>query len=541
MDWLFTPVAWLFARHPRWRDWVGRAMLRTGTQFYVLLAAGCVIAGFWDQFIHPFSNALSNSSFDWLMSHRPIPYRADRDIVVLDIDEASLAEMAEKYGRWPWPREVLGGVAADLEAHGAQAVVFDILFADPDTQNPSSEAAFDQYVRGSSKSFYPVARLNPANDSASEISLAMLNFASPDPSAQPQEIDPSRTLALLPPYFKSIYDSTRMGTHNTYPDADNVVRWHQNYERLAGFRIPSLPYRMAQVLHWPLPQQPRSLLNWPPGETPYPTVPFAKALAAAQAVDHAFFDKFAGKIIVIGSTAPSLNDIKATPVDRLHAGVYILATAIDNTKHGRFLRALNPVVVWLLEVVLLLPSIWLFVHTELSQITSRGFVVIPSILIVISLVSVSVSDRLADLSAPIALILTYFAIATVFEKHQRDYVVGAGVFTPNAADRSGTLQVACLPPAWTRRQVLELLRHTSQPIKLWRPTELGLGQRWLAQGWVLWRLTPRNRDAQDASARNTIDADPLHWITVHTGGDGDEPFALAQAVARAATSLAAGI
>lgn len=536
MDWLFTPVAWLFARRPHWRDRIGQTLLRTRTYFYVLLAAGCALAGFWDQFIHPFSSALSNASFDWLMSHRPIPYQADQNIVVLDIDESSLAGMAKEYGRWPWPREVLGRVAAELESHRAQAVVFDILFADPDIKNPPSEAAFDRYVRGSSRSFYPIARLNPANDAASQIPLALLNFASRDPASPPAQINPSRTIALLPPYFKSIYDSTRMGTHNAYPDADNVVRWHRNYELLAGFRIPSLPYRMAEVFKWPLPRQPRGLLNWPRGETPYPTIPFVTAFKAAQGVDHVFFDRFAGKIVVIGSTAPSLNDIKATPVDRLHAGVYVLATAIDNTRHGSFLRPLNPMIVWLLELVLLVPSSWLFARTELSQIAARGFVVIPTILIAISLLSVSVSDQLADLSAPAALVLTYFAIAAVFEKHQRDYVHGVGVFTANATEQESPLQVACLPPALSRHQVLQLLCLTEPSIKLWRPPELGLGQRWIAQGWVLWRLAPRTADMRNVSSSAQIDGISLQWIGVRVERDGNEPFAVAQAIVAAATS-----
>lgn len=540
MQWLFTPVGWLFARHPLWRDRVGRTMLRIGTHFYVLLAIGCALTGFWDQFIHRFSSALSNTSFDWLMSHRPRPYRADRNILVLDIDEPSLAAMDAKYGRWPWPREVLARVAGDLESHGAEAVVFDILFADPDTQNPASEAAFDRYVRGSRHSFYPIARLNPANDSKSQITLSMLNFAAPDPAVPAQQVDPSRTITLLPPNFKSIYDSTRMGTHNAYPDADNVVRWHRNYEPLAGFRIPSLPYRMAEVLHWPLPGQPRSLLNWPRGDPAYPTISFFKAFAAARDGDGAFFNQFAGKIVLIGSTAPSLNDIKATPVDHQHPGIYILATAIDNTKHGSFLVPLDRVTVWLLEILLLAPATWLFVGTELSQVTAKGFVVIPTVLIGISLLSVSVSNRLADLSAPIALILTFFAIATVFERHQQNYVLGLGVFAPNAAELQSHLQVACLPATLSRHRVLQLLRASDRPIKLWRPPEFGLGAPWIAQGWVLWRYAPQSAEATEASGPTTVDGIALRWMDARAAGGGSEPFAVAQAIARAAGSPAPG-
>jgi len=532
-DWVFAPLGWLFAHYRNLRDWVGRMLLVTGKHFYVLLAVTCLLAGGWDQFVHPFSSSLSNASFDWLMQHRPIPYVADPAIVVLDIDETSLAEMSARYGRWPWPREVLAQVAANLESHGAQAVVFDILFADPDTRNPESEAAFDRFVKNSRVSFFPILRLNPHNDSASEITLSMLNFASPDPSERAAKLQPARTIALLPPYFKSIYDSSRMGTHNAYPDTDNVVRWHQNYEALAGYRIPSLPYRMAEALHWPLPEHPRSLFNWPRGATPYTTISFVKALQATQGGNDGFFAAFAGKIVLIGSTAPSLNDIKATPVDKLHPGIYVLATGIDNTRHGSFLRPLHPLLIWLVELLLLVPSAYMFVHTELSQITARGFVVIPTALLGISLLSVSVSNLLADLSVPIAIVLTYFTIATVFEKQQANFVFGIGVFAPSAAEKATQLQIACLPGSFTRHRVLELLERCKEPIKLWRPTELGLGSHWVAQGWVLWRWAPCEASGDTGSQATTIDGVTLPWINVQAA-DSDNTFSVARAVSRAA-------
>jgi hypothetical protein len=86
--------------------------------------------------------------------------------------------------------------------------------------------------------------------------------------------------------------------------------------------------------------------------------------------------------------------------------------------------------------------------------------------------------------------------------------------------------------------VLQLLRLTESPIKLWRPPELGLGQRWIAQGWVLWRLAPRTTDAPGAIPSTQVDGISLQWICVRTGADGNEPFAVAQAITAAATSSA---
>ncbi|HEV7357004.1 MAG TPA: CHASE2 domain-containing protein, partial [Steroidobacteraceae bacterium] len=121
-DWLLKPLGWLFARRPDWRDSFGRLLLWIGHPYYWGLAVVFALVGCWNLLGHPFDNQLAHDSFDLLMRQRPIAYPADPDVVVLDIDEASLAAMRSQYGRWPWPREVLGQVAAKMEAGGARAI-----------------------------------------------------------------------------------------------------------------------------------------------------------------------------------------------------------------------------------------------------------------------------------------------------------------------------------------------------------------------------------------------------------------------------------
>jgi CHASE2 domain-containing sensor protein len=537
IDWWLRPIAWLFARRPAWRESFGRVMLRLGDRFYVLLALAFVIAGAWDQFVRPFDRQFARASFDWLMSHRPRAYLADPNIVVLDIDEASLAAMAPEFGRWPWPRRVLADVGSALEAGGAQAVMYDILFADPDIANPASEAAFDRYVRASRSSYFPIVRLNPKNDAASEITLAMLNFAQPDPAVPAAQRDSQHTVALLPPYFKSIYDSTRTGTNNITPDEDNVVRWYPNYEAIAGYRIPALPYRMAQVLAWPLPAQPQSLLNWPQGATPYRAVGFAAAYRAASRHDTQFFAQFQGKVVLVGSTAISLNDIRATPVARLHPGIDLLATAIDNTKNARFLHPLQPIWLWVLEILMLAASARLFWRRHRATAVAKYFFLVPGALLAVSLLSISVSDRLLDLSVPAGLVLLYFTIAKLYESQTHDFIAGTGVFALKPAETErAQLEVACLPATVSRAEVLHLLMQPGPPVKLWAPLNTGLGNSWMEQGWVLWRWRP-----SAAAVAPTTDAPAglasLTWHAVLAMEPSAQPFVLARVIAAAAANF----
>jgi adenylate cyclase len=532
-EWWQKPFVWLFARRPDWRDAVGGALLGVGNRFYLLLAIVFALIGAWDQFVAPLNQQLSDASFDWLMRHRPIPYKTDPGIVVIDIDEASLAALAPEYGRWPWPREVLAQVAARVEEAGARAVVFDILFADPDVANPDGDRAFDRYVAASRNSFYTATRLNPKNDAVSQITVSMLNFAAPDPDVPAAKVDPKRTIALLPPYFKSIYDTTRTGVNNVGIDQDNEVRWYPNYETLGGYRIPSLPYRLAQWQGWPPPTAPRSLINWPRGTAPYRTISFADGYRAARAQDGAFFGQFAKAVVLIGSTAPGLNDINATPVDHTHPGIYTLATVIDNTKNGRFLWQLRPLWLWVAELIMLAAAARLFSRTDRATSIAKYFVIIPVGLLLISLFFVSVSDLLMDLSVPAAVLFGYFSIATMFETSSRGFLTGTGSFAPTPRELAGAqLQVACLPASLGRSAVQAMLMGSPYPIKLWIPPRVGLGKHWNGQGWVLWRwFVPGPRGAAASEP-------DLKWHDVPTADRG-LAFSLAHTITAAAmTGLA---
>ena len=388
---------------------------------------------------------------------------------------------------------------------------------------------------------------------ASEIKVADLNFVEREPAAA-APVDRTRTIALLAPYFKSIYDTTRLGTNNIEPDADNVIRLYPNYELLAGYRIPSLPYRVGRELGWPRPAKPRERINWPRAFSGYTTIPFARVYQALQTLNSGFFAQFKGKVVLIGSTAPSLNDIKATPVDSALPGVYVLATALDNIKHNAFLRPLPRWFIWGVEIVLLSFAAWLFSHPVYVDRVSQQFLMIPTVLVGLALLSVSISTVLFDLTVPIATLLTYFAAGQLFRKSQNDFVAGTESFAFTPREIAGrSLEVATLPEAYSRDAVLTMIR-AHLGTKLWEPADLGLGHVWLKQGWLLWRWSkeePADPSSESSAASssgvasgssppssaapmNSTD-DPvlkLQWARADLDAKGPHPSGLAQAIAR---------
>ena len=56
----------------------------------------------------------SYRTYDRMLAMRLWTPEPDPKIVIVDIDEASLAELGKEFGRWPWPRETLAAVLAWL-------------------------------------------------------------------------------------------------------------------------------------------------------------------------------------------------------------------------------------------------------------------------------------------------------------------------------------------------------------------------------------------------------------------------------------------
>ena len=65
-------------------------------------------------------------SFDFLLQSET--KEISKDIAVIAIDEKAI----EKYGQWPWKRDVLANVIIELREKGAGVIVLPMLFSEPD-------------------------------------------------------------------------------------------------------------------------------------------------------------------------------------------------------------------------------------------------------------------------------------------------------------------------------------------------------------------------------------------------------------------------
>ena len=183
-----------------------------------------------------------------------------------------------------------------------------------------------------------------------------------------------------------------------------------------GWKVPSLPARVIGQLGYREPDAQRVILNWRGNPFSYQTVTFSSVFNDMTSKNKTRpQNEFENKIVLIGSTAPSLFDVKPTPMSRLHPGVEILATAIDNMKRGDYLRypegrALYP----LLSFLIVWTVAWAFFRDLRHDMIDSLFGASQFILLAVSYASINFTNTYINLTGPVTVGLAYFTIARFY-------------------------------------------------------------------------------------------------------------------------------
>jgi adenylate cyclase len=286
---------------------------------------------------YPFMQGLENRLLDSFVRSQAAALAPDPDIVLVDIDEKSLASMEKEAGRWPWSRLVYASLIEGLSAQKPRAIVFDIIFAEKDTFRPEDDAAFGETAAQYSNTYFPLLRLPPANDHSKGVPIGKL--AGLLGLMRTQAADPQARIGLVPPLAlpESVYGRT--GLIDFIEDADGVGRRYLLREKLGGWQIPSLPARVALELGYPVPDQDSLVLDWRGKAKGFPRVSFSDLYEEFnREKKQRPADEFTGKIVIVGAAATAMHDQRVTPLDSLHPGAEILGTAIENLKNGRQMR-----------------------------------------------------------------------------------------------------------------------------------------------------------------------------------------------------------
>ena len=399
-------------------QWLASVTRKLRNNFYLYLSVVISLFILLDASVFHIGQNMRDKAFDLVVKNR-IPMlitKADPDIVIIDINEASLSAMAGEYGRWPWPRQVFGEFVENIEAQNPKAIVFDILFSDPDVYNPDSDAYFNEVIAGTNNTYFPMLRLSEESDPLSQITPSMIPGLQRSANVATTQTT-EKTIAMVLPFFDAVKNSKRLGTNNIYQDADGIVREYKLWTDYSGWRIPALPLvvgNLTKTNNKSLPQD--MLINWRGKPFSYQYISFSDVYQdMAIKVKTRPANEFTNKIVIIGSTAPSLFDVKATAVAKAHPGVEILATAIDNVKHRDYLKVWRGKTPYILMSLLL---VWATAFAFYQNIDRDKLIKVFSSsqlgLLGLSYLVINITNTYLDITGPITWAILYFSVAKIY-------------------------------------------------------------------------------------------------------------------------------
>ena len=400
-------------------QWLANLTRKLKNNFYLYLATLFTLLVLLDANTFGVGLNMRDKAFDFMVKHRVLAPKADADIVIVDINEASLSAFAKEYGRWPWPRQVLGEFVENIQAQNPKAIVFDIVFSDADIYNADSDTYFNEVITACDNCFFPILRLDASQDNLSALLLPQIPGTDRTPQNTPFTpiAGKAEPIAVVLPYFKGALKPKRLGTHNVYPDNDGITREYRMFEDKSYWRLSALPKVIAEFTGSNTENLPKDMLiNWRGKPFTYTYATFSDVFTDLASKDKKRAqDEFSNKIIIIGSTAPGLFDIKPTAMDKQFPGVEILATSIDNAKHGDYLkvwRGKTPYILLSLLLIWLTTAAFYFKvdRDKFNSIFTGGQI----FLLVLSYIAINVSNTYLDLTAPLLWAAALFAVAKIY-------------------------------------------------------------------------------------------------------------------------------
>lgn len=338
---------------------------------FVILSITTIM--FWHN--PPVFQTLRNQVFDTYQqitprTYTPVPVR------ILDIDEESI----RRFGQWPWDRRKIAGIIRQIQDMGVAALAFDVLFAEPDRTSPQ-RLLNDFETNPSIDAWLDTL---PDNDAvmAETLKRGRVVTAFVLTGKEGGSVAPKRPASFLErgdppvPFVRAFSGATKSldmfeevaagnGSINFLPNLDGVIRTVPLLFSYDNKLYPSLSMealRVAQgqkryAVSTTAAQGEQSIIGRTPGlvsvqigaltapvtrdgqlyayyteRVPERTIPIWKIIEDPGS----FADKIAGHIVLVGTSAAGLQDLRFTPLGVV-PGVEAHAQALEQIMTQNFL------------------------------------------------------------------------------------------------------------------------------------------------------------------------------------------------------------
>ena len=291
-----------------------------------------------------------------------------RPVTIVDIDDKSL----EKLGQWPWPRTRIADLVTELTRLGAVVIAFDAVFSEPDRLNPT--VAADTF-RNLDEETRAKLRALPSNDEVFAEAIRKSRVVVGE-SGLPEEItaldktlpvtglavlgeqDPQRFMFDFPGLLRNVsvleHAAAGRGMFTIKPERDGIIRRVPMIMQAQGQTMPSLSFEMLRVATGSgtilIKADKAGITSIGIRGVQIPTDRFGQIWIHYARNDPSLYvpvinvlernvapEMIAGKLVLIGTSAVGLNDIKTTPVSRAMPGVEIHAQILESALTGELI------------------------------------------------------------------------------------------------------------------------------------------------------------------------------------------------------------
>lgn len=310
-----------------------------------------------------FIDSIENKTFDLRQSImiNEGSKKANKDIVIIAIDDATYEYILGKYGEWPLPRDIYANIINYLEKQSPRAIAFDMMFV----KSLKSENKADEALIKTFKKYNNIfTSMNFDNQSADLreppvlpekltvdiINLSHLNFS---------DLAFTNCRSILDGIIQA---TSNIGIINVSRSDDGILRKmpvvvkykEQFYPQLAlkvglnylgekqtSFEIDKNSNFKIGDRKIYLDKDGSAILNWYGPAGTYTYIPMYQLIKAVNGEKTELDYNFSNKIIYFGTTAASLFDIKTVPSGKIYPGVEVQATYVNNIIDNNFIRKVH--------------------------------------------------------------------------------------------------------------------------------------------------------------------------------------------------------
>ncbi|MFX4232460.1 CHASE2 domain-containing protein [Aliarcobacter butzleri] len=337
-------------------------------------------------FLPSLPDSLDNRLRDYLFTIRgELPH--NQNVVIVDIDETSIKSL----GQWPWSRDILAKILENLTLANVGIVGLDIVFAEEDRTSPHKilqdlkiykkdvpnyDLEFANIVENSPVILgYQFDLVKKDNVNAKVPQIPAIFIEKDKPQDKSYLIEAYNTILNIPQIQDRAYSS---GFFNNIPDDTGIIRSVPLVISYDDTIYPSLALEVIRVINGTqkvvVQYDENGISNIVLDDISIPTDRYGRMLINFRGPERSFkyisaidiynnsFDKseIDGKIVLIGTSAAGLFDLRATPFDSIFPGVEVHANIIDNILMQDFiykaswLDGANILIIFVLSIIIVM-------------------------------------------------------------------------------------------------------------------------------------------------------------------------------------------